>query len=110
MEVMNIPSEAASKVLRYFEQHKVKRKFPDDVPEHIREVLIEMVEFRMKEEDPEAEDTIDDQTFIAKMEDLIHAEKFYEWLNESFSSLVVESEDEDDEDSSDNYSDDESNS
>lgn len=96
MEELKIPSEAASAVLRYFDEHKVKRKFPDDVPEHIREVLIEMVEHRMKEEDAEAEDTIDDQTFIAKMEDLIHAEKFYDWLTESFSPLANSSEDEDD--------------
>lgn len=93
MEELMIPSEAAAAVLRYFEEHKVKKKFPDDVPEHIREVLIEMVEYRMKEEDEEAEDTIDDQMFIAKMEDLIHAEKFYDWLEESFSPLVVSSDD-----------------
>jgi len=95
MGELKIPSEAASAVLRYFDEHKVKRRFPDDVPEHIREVLIEMVEYRMKEEDAEAEDTIDDQTFIAKMEDLIHAEKFYDWLTESFSPLAVSPEDED---------------
>ncbi len=93
MEELMIPSEAAAAVLRYFEEHKVKKKFPDDVPEHIREVLIEMVEYRMKEEDEEAEDTIDDQMFIARMEDLIHAEKFYDWLEESFSPLVVSSDD-----------------
>lgn len=97
MEDLNIPSEGASAVLKYFEEHRVKRKFPDDIPEHIREVLIEMVEFRMKEEDEEAEDTIDDQTFVAKMEDLIHAEKFYEWLTESFSPLVVVTEEEEEE-------------
>ena len=89
MEELKIPSEAAAAVLRYFEEHKVKKKFPDDVPEHIREVLIEMVEYRMKEEDEEAEDTIDDQMFIARMEDLIHAEKFYDWLEERFLPLVV---------------------
>jgi len=94
MEELNIPSEAAAAVLRYFDEHKVKKKFPDDVPEHIREVLIEMVEYRMKEEDEEAEDTIDDQMFIAKMEDLIHAEKFYEWLMDSFTPLVTSSDDE----------------
>jgi DNA-directed RNA polymerase subunit A" len=93
MEELMIPSEAAAAVLRYFEEHKVKKKFPDDVPEHIREVLIEMVEYRMKEEDEEAEDTIDDQMFIARMEDLIHAEKFYDWLEESFSPLVVSADD-----------------
>jgi len=94
MEELNIPSEAAAAVLRYFDEHKVKKRFPDDVPEHIREVLIEMVEYRMKEEDEEAEDTIDDQMFIARMEDLIHAEKFYDWLTESFSPLVKSDEDE----------------
>ncbi len=94
MEELNIPPEAAAAVLRYFEEHKVKRKFPDDVPEHIREVLIEMLEYQMKEEDEEAEDTIDDQMFIAKMEDLIHAEKFYDWLTDSFSSLAASVEDE----------------
>ena len=94
MEELKIPSEAAAAVLRYFDDHKVKRKFPDDVPEHIREVLIEMVEHRMKEEDAEAEDTIDDQTFVAKMEDLIYAEKFYDWLKESFSPLVKSADDE----------------
>lgn len=94
MEELKIPSEAAAAVLRYFDDHKVKRKFPDDVPEHIREVLIEMVEHRMKEEDAEAEDTIDDQTFVAKMEDLIYAEKFYDWLKESFSPLVISPDDE----------------
>jgi len=94
MEELNIPSEAAAAVLRYFDEHKVKKRFPDDIPEHIREVLIEMVEYRMKEEDEEAEDTIDDQMFIAKMEDLIHAEKFYDWLTDSFSPLVRSEEDE----------------
>jgi len=95
MEELKILPEAATKVIRYFEEHKVKRKFPDDIPEHIRETLIEMLEFQMKEEDEEAEDTIDDQMFIARMEDLIHAEKFYDWLNESFSHLVIiEEEDE----------------
>lgn len=93
-DILKIPSEAASKVIRYFEEHKVKRRFPDDVPEHIREVLIEMVESQMKEENPEADDTIDDQMFIAKMEDLIHAEKFYEWLNDSFSPLIAAIDDE----------------
>lgn len=96
-DILKIPSEAASKVIRYFEEHKVKRRFPEDVPEHIREVLIEMVESQMKEENPEVDDTIDDQMFIAKMEDLIHAEKFYEWLNDSFSSLI-EAKDEEGED------------
>ena len=31
-ELPDISSEAAKAVLKYFEEHRVKRKFPEDVP------------------------------------------------------------------------------
>ena len=87
-ELPNISSEAAKAVVKYFEEHRVRRKFPDDVPDHIREILMEMVEFMMKEEEKVEDTLLDDQAFIARMEELIHAEKFYEWLEERFTPLV----------------------
>jgi len=86
-ELPNISVEAARVVIKYFEEHRVRKRFPDDVPDHIREILMEMVEFMMKEEG--AEDfLLDDQAFIARMEELIHAEKFYEWLEERFTPIA----------------------
>ncbi|WP_414675301.1 DNA-directed RNA polymerase subunit A'' [Methanospirillum sp.] len=89
-ELPDISSEAAKAVLKYFEEHRVKRKFPEDVPDHIREILMEMVEWVMKEEEGAEDSLLDDQAFIAKMEDLIHAEKFYEWLNDRFYQLTLQ--------------------
>lgn len=89
-DLPDISSEAARVVLKYFEEHRVKKKFPDDVPDHIREILMEMVEFVMKEEEGVEDSLLDDQAFIARMEDLIHAEKFYEWLNDRFTPLMQE--------------------
>ena len=59
-------------------------------PDHIREILMEMVEWVMKEEEGVEDSLLDDQAFIAKMEDLIHAEKFYEWLNDRFYQLTLQ--------------------
>jgi len=95
-DLPNISAEAAKEVLRYFEEHRVKKRFPDDVPDRIRELLVEMIEFGMKEEN--MEDTLlDDQAFITRMEELIHAEKFYEWLSDRFTPLThqIQEEDED---------------
>lgn len=89
-ELPDISSEAAKAVLKYFEEHRVKRKFPEDVPDHIREILMEMVEWVMKEEEGVEDSLLDDQAFIARMEDLIHAEKFYEWLNDRFYQLTLQ--------------------
>ena len=88
-ELPNISAEGAKVVLKYFEDHRVKKRFPDDVPDHIRELLMEMVEFMMKEEEGAEDFLLDDQAFIARMEELIHAEKFYEWLNDRFTPLTL---------------------
>jgi len=93
-DLPSITVEAAKVVIKYFEEHRVKKRFPDDVPDHIREILMEMVEFMMKEEG--AEDfLLDDVAFIARMEELIHAEKFYEWLHDRFTPLTLVQEEED---------------
>ncbi len=89
-ELPDISAEAAKVVLKYFEEHRVKRRFPEDVPDHIREILMEMVEWVMKEEEGVEDSLLDDQAFIARMEDLIHAEKFYEWLNDRFYQLTLQ--------------------
>ena len=100
-DLPNISSEAAKAVVKYFDEHKVRKKFPDDVPDHIREILMEMVEFMMKEEEKVEDTLLDDQAFIARMEELIHAEKFYEWLEERFTPLVqIEEETEEEEEPS----------
>ncbi len=96
-DLPDISSEAATAVLKYFEEHRVKKKFPDDAPDHIREILMEMVEFIMKEEEGVEDSLLDDAAFIARMEDLIHAEKFYEWLNDRFTILTHKEEESGDE-------------
>jgi DNA-directed RNA polymerase subunit A" len=94
-ELPNISTEAANAVVKYFEEHRVRKRFPDDVPDHIREILMEMLEFTMKEEEKVEDTLLDDQAFIARMEELIHAEKFYEWLEDRFTPLMhVEQEEE----------------
>jgi DNA-directed RNA polymerase subunit A" len=95
-DLPNISAEAAKDVLKYFEDHRVKKRFPDDVPDRIRELLVEMVEFGMKEENIE-DNLLDDQAFIARMEDLIHAEKFYEWLSDRFTPLTHQALEDDEE-------------
>ncbi len=99
-ELPDISAEAAKVVLKYFEEHRVKRRFPEDVPDHIREILMEMVEWVMKEEEGVEDSLLDDQAFIARMEDLIHAEKFYEWLNDRFYQLTLQDHEPESEDES----------
>jgi len=99
-ELPDISAEAAKVVLKYFEEHRVKRRFPEDVPDHIREILMEMVEWVMKEEEGVEDSLLDDQAFIARMEDLIHAEKFYEWLNDRFYQLTLQEHESESEDAS----------
>ena len=96
-DLPDISAEAAKAVLKYFEEHRVRKKFPDDVPDHIREQLMEMVEWMMKEEEGVEDSLLDDQAFIARMEDLIHAEKFYEWLNDRFTPLTIQDQEVEDE-------------
>lgn len=96
-DLPSITVEAAKAVLKYFEEHRVRKRFPDDVPDHIREILMEQVEFMMKEEEGVEDFLLDDQAFIARMEELIHAEKFYEWLEDRFTPLTHLVQDEEEE-------------
>ncbi len=88
-ELPAIPTEGAAQVLKYFQEHRVKKRFPDDVPDHIREVLMEMVEHQMKVMEGAEDNLLDDAAFLARMEDLIHADHFYDWLKDNFAPLAV---------------------
>jgi DNA-directed RNA polymerase subunit A" len=96
-KIFSISPSVARDVLSYFEENIVKKKYPDDIPDAIREVLLETVENLQQIEDPDF--ILDDEGFKAHMDGLIESGNFYNWIEEQFRAISLqESEDDEDED------------
>jgi len=85
----------AIEVLSYFADRKITKKFPDDVPDQIREFLLTMYEDQKKVEDPDF--ILDDAGFTSEMDNLIVSGQFKDWLEEVFRPLANEVSDDDNE-------------
>lgn len=78
----------AIEVLSYFSERKITKKFPDDIPDEIRECLLTMYEDQKKVEDPDF--ILDDAGFTAEMDKLVSSGQFTDWLEEVFRPLADE--------------------
>jgi len=95
-KIFSVAPSAARDVLTYFEENVVKKKYPEDLPDAIREILLETVENLQKIEDPDF--ILDDEGFKAHMDELIESGNFYNWLEEQFRAISLQEEDDDEED------------
>ena len=86
----------AIEILAYFAERKISKKFPDDIPDQIREFLLTSYEDQKKVEDPDF--ILDDAGFTAEMDNLVSSGQFREWLEEVFRPLADEASSDDDED------------
>ena len=94
-KIFSIAPSAARDVLTYFEENVVKKKYPEDLPDSIREVLLETVENLQQIEDPDF--ILDDEGFKAHMDELIESGNFYNWLEEQFRAISLHEDDDDEE-------------
>ena len=95
-KIFSVAPSVARDVLAYFEENVVKKKYPDDIPDAIREVLLETFENLQQIEDPDF--ILDDEGFKAHMDELIESGNFYNWLEEQFRAISLQEGEDEDED------------